>query len=245
MVLILTSNIGGSYKKDGVRIPTKLCEENELLNTLQERWKNNSKVLIVGGAADDIAKNDSIRDIFVKAFQMSDLTIDKMDICDERNEGVLNVIGEYDVVILTGGHVPTQNVFFKEIKLKNYLSGFDGIVIGISAGSMNCAKHVYAQPEYDGESIDSNYQRFIEGLGLTEYNVLPHYQDLKDDVIDGKRLFEDITYKDSLGKKFYAIEDGSYILIENEKTIIYGAAYLIADGGIQQICEEGKSTCLI
>ncbi len=28
MVLFLTSHIGGSYKKDGVRIPTKLCEEN-------------------------------------------------------------------------------------------------------------------------------------------------------------------------------------------------------------------------
>jgi len=46
---------------------------------------------------------------------------------------------DYDVVILAGGHAPTQNAFFHKIKLKELLKIFDGIVIGISAGTMNCA----------------------------------------------------------------------------------------------------------
>lgn len=39
--------------------------------------------------------------------------------------------------------------------------------------------------------------------------ILPHYQDIKDDILDGKRLFEDITYPDSYDKEFYALTDGS------------------------------------
>ncbi len=239
MKLFLTSNIGGSIKVDGKRVPTRLCEDNDLLKNIKDRWTDNSKVLIVGGAADDTAVNDSIRNIFVSAFAMSDLMIDKMNICDNRNLGIIEDINDYDAVILTGGHVPTQNKFFEDINLKKYLKDYQGIVIGISAGSMNCADTVYAQPELDGESIDPNYRRFIKGLGITKYNVLPHYQDIKDDMLDEKRLFEDITYADSYGQRFYTLEDGSYILIENEAAILYGAAYLISEGKMEKICDKG------
>ena len=68
--------------------------------------------------------------------------------------------------------------------------------MGISAGHMNCAEIVYAQPEMPGEAVDPDYRRFIPGLGLTKYNILPHYQAVKDDYVDGMRLFEDITFRD-------------------------------------------------
>lgn len=35
MIAYLTSQIGGSYKKDGTRIPTQLNTENGLLDSLQ------------------------------------------------------------------------------------------------------------------------------------------------------------------------------------------------------------------
>ena len=153
----------------------------------------------------------------------------------------MDEIAGYDLVILAGGHDPTQNQFFEKIHLKECLRGFDGILIGISAGTMNSAEVVYAQPELEGESVDKNYQRFLPGLGLTKLMVLPHYQDLKDDMLDGQRLFEDITYPDSVGREFYALEDGSYFLVENNETTLFGAAYRIKDGAIKQICEKGQS----
>lgn len=107
-----------------------------------------------------------------------------------------------------------------------------------SAGTMNSAEVVYAQPELEGESIDKEYERFLSGLGITKLMILPHYQDLKDDILDGKRLFEDITYPDSHGREFYALEDGSYFVVENKTTTLFGAAYLIKDGNIKQICEK-------
>ena len=140
--------------------------------------------------------------------------------------------------------MPTQKAFFDEIGLRDALQEWDGIVMGISAGSMNCAVVVYAQPEMPGEASDSSYQKFIRGLGLTDINVLPHYQAVKDDRVDGLRLMEDITYPDSFGRTFYAIVDGSYVLQTEDRKEIRGEAYRIADGKISRVCGIGEVLAL-
>ena len=66
------------------------------------------------------------------------------------------------------------------------------------------------------------------------------YAQPENDILDGQRLFEDITYSDSYGREFYALEDGSYFMIENKTTTLFGAAYLIKDENIKQICEKDK-----
>lgn len=244
MIAYLTSHIGGFYKKDGMRIPAKLSQDNGLLESIQSHWKNNANVLIISADADSVETNDSIKNMFAMSFPMSGLSISQITICDKRNEDIVKRLADYDVIILSGGHVPTQNAFFERIQLKECMKAFDGILIGISAGTMNSAELVYAQPELEGESIDKEYQRFLSGLGITRLMVIPHYQDIKDEILDGKRLFEDITYPDSYGREFYALADGSYFMIENETTILYGEAYLIKDGNISQICERNKKICI-
>ncbi len=62
--------------------------------------------------------------------------------------------------------------------------------------------------------------------------LLPHYQDTKDSYLDGKRLFEDITYPDSMGHTFIAIPDGSYLYSEDGKEELMGEYFVISDGGI-------------
>ena len=244
MIAYLTSHIGGSYIENGTRIPTQLSTDNGLLDSLQKHWKDNSKVLILSADAANIEKNDSIRNTFAASFPMSGLSVSQMCICDSRNEILADKISDYDVLILAGGHVPTQNKFFERIHLKDRMSGYDGILIGISAGTMNSAEIVYAQPELEGESIDKEYERFLFGLGITKLMIIPHYQAIKDELLDGRRLFEDITYPDSYGREFYALEDGSYVMIENKITTLFGAAYLIKDGNRKQICEKDKSICI-
>lgn len=244
MVAYLTSHIGGHIKKNGKRIPTRLFADNDFLTSLQKRWKNNSNVLIISADEDAVEINDSILNTFEVSFPMSSISINRICICDKRNIEIMNAIDDYDVIVLAGGHVPTQNKFFEKLQLKNHIEEFDGILIGISAGTMNSAEIVYAQPELEGESIDQNYQRFLPGLGITKLMVLPHYRNLKDDMLDGKRLFEDITYPDNYGREFYALVDGSYLLIENGITTLFGEAYLIKDGNVKQICEKDKSICI-
>ena len=156
-------------------------------------------------------KNNNIIKIFTISFPMSGLSISQMYICDNRNEKLVNESSGYDVLILADGHVTTQNKFFEKIRLREHISHFKRTIIGISAGTMNCAEVVYAQPELVGESLDKEYKRFLFGLGITKLMILPHYQDIKDDFLDGQRLFEDITYPDSYGREFYVLEDGNSV----------------------------------
>ena len=148
------------------------------------------------------------------------------------------------MILLSGGHVPTENAFFASMDLRNLLADFDGVIIGISAGSMNCADTVYAQPEEPGEAVDPDYQRFISGLGLTTRNILPHYNQVKDNVLDGLRLFEDITAADSVGHTFYILPDGSYILSRNGDEMLCGEAWLMHNGVLEKLTEDGEELTL-
>ena len=217
MVAILTSSLGGSYKVNGKRIPTCLQNENGLLDQIKKYWKPMSKVLIISAGPNE-------------AFVMSGLDAKFFDICDARNEEMAQNISEYDVIILAGGHVPTQNKFFKKIRLKQNLENFQGMLIAWSAGFMNCATVVYAQPELEGEAVSKEYKRFMEGLGITNKMIIPHYQDVKNDIVDGLRVMEDITYPDSMGKEFLALNDGSFLVSVDGEESVYGEAFIIKDG---------------
>ena len=163
-------------------------------------------------------------------------------ILDGRNAADAGaLVRRADLIILAGGHVPTQNAFFQKIGLKDLLQGHPGVLIGISAGSMNCAETVYAQPEREGEAASPDYRRFLPGLGLTKAMLLPHYQLVKHDVVDGLRVFEDVAYPDSVGRRFYAIPDGSYLLGEGGRETLYGESYFIENGALRPLGREDGS----
>lgn len=244
MKVMLTSSIGGQVKVDGKRVPTILMERNGLLATLKKNWTQNAKVLIICAAPYDYERNDSIFTCLKESFSMSGLTVSAIELCDDRKRDVVDNLTAFHVVALTGGHVPTQNHFFKSIHLKERLSDYNGIVVAWSAGSMNCANNVYAGPELEGEAINPLFKRWISGLGITNINIFPHYQSLKDDYLDGLRLIEDITFTDSMGHEFIALNDGSYILIEDGHETLYGEAYMIKDGQLYQICKDNEALIL-
>ena len=78
----------------------------------------------------------------------------------------------------------------------------------------------------------------------TNINIFPHFQKLKDDYLDGLRLIEDITFADSMGHEILALNDGSYIMLNDGQATLYGEAYMIKDGQQMQICKEGENILL-
>ncbi len=236
MIIFLTSSPSGPLDKPNY--DRKLDNSNFFLFNLKKYWKKEMKGLIICAFPDSYESNDEMKCFFYDAFRNSGLPFTSLDLWDYRTKSM--DIHSYDFIMLAGGHVPTENKYFKEIQLKEKIQSYKGIVMGVSAGSMNSADIVYAQPELEGESMDVTFNRFIDGLGITDMNVLPHYQMVKDYVLDNKRLFEDITYKDSENHSFYALCDGSYILIDGYKKSLYGEAYLIKDGIISKICEHNN-----
>lgn len=237
MKLFMTSSPMGAYRSTKAPSFKGLNPANGMVEELKSYWREGSRCLLISAFPDEFDLNDGMRGDFERIFRETGLSVKCMDLCDRRDgRKIIAQLPLYDMVVLGGGHVPTEKAFFDEIGLREALQGWDGIVMGISAGSMNCADVVYAQPEMPGEAVDPSYQKFIRGLGLTDVNVLPHYQAVKDDYVDGLRLMEDITYPDSIGRVFYAIVDGSYVLQTEDRKEIRGEAYRIADGIIQKIC---------
>lgn len=246
MKLFLTSSIGGSYIENGIRIPCSFDGANHFLSLLKEHWIINSKCLVISSDPENEEINDSFKAVFTEAIRISNLSISKLDVCDSRNESrIAEMLYEYDVLLLAGGHVPTQNKFFSKINLKKLMKSYDGIVIGISAGTMNCADVVYAQPELDGEATNSEYLRYLDGLNLTNINILPHFQDIKDLSIDGLRVLEDISLPDSWIRPFYALVDGAFIFVDDNKPTLYGEAYWVQDGAITKACETDNCVKLL
>lgn len=242
-VVFLTSSPSGPL--DRPNYEKVLDEKNGFVQNLKKYWRPEMRGLIVVSNPDRFEHNDEMKHFFSLAFLHSGVPVTGFDVWDHRRQEMTGEeLASYDIVMLGGGHVPTQNRFFEEIHLREKMKEFDGIVIGVSAGTMNSADVVYAQPELDGESVDPEYQRFLHGIGLTEIMVLPHYQMVKDFMLDGKRLMEDITYGDSFNRQFLALEDGSYLLIAGGETRLFGRAHRVADGALSTICQDGESLLL-
>ena len=180
-----------------------------------------------------------------EGFEVSGVVFSDYQLLDRRNQRqAAELVQNADLIILLGGHVPTQNRFFAEIQLRELLNNYDGVIVGISAGSMNSADVVYAQPELEGEAASPEYQRFLSGLGLTKTMILPHYQKNKDDIVDGLRIYEEIACPDSIDRKFYVLPDGSYLYVHNGREELRGEAWLIEDGAMRKISEDGDVTVL-
>ena len=240
MKAMLTSSLGGAIKMNGKRIPDVLIQRNGLLDKLKSIWTQDARVLIVCANPDNHEKNVGVYACLKEALSMSGLSVSYLAQCDDRNPEIIENLPDMDVIILAGGHVPTQNRFMKQLRLKERLLEFKGILVAWSAGSMNCAEVVYAGPELEGEALDPLYERWIPGLGITNINIYPHFQKLRDEYLDGMRLIEDITFEDSVGHEIIALNDGSYIMIENGQTTLYGEAYRIQDRQLTQLCKDGE-----
>lgn len=239
MIVFLTSSPSGSL--DDSHKVNGLDEMNHFVDNLRKYWKECAKCLVITASPDAYEANDEMTAFFAQAVKDAGLSWSEFLLWDGRDGEVSKEdLQEFDVIILGGGHVPTQNQFFQEIGLKEKIQGFDGIVIGISAGTMNSASVVYAQPELPGESVDPSYVKFMEGLGLSDVQILPHYQMVKDYMLDGKRLYEDIAFGDSYGNHFLVLPDGSYLLSVDGEESVWGEAWVLSDGNMYKICENDQ-----
>ena len=245
MPLFLTSSPCDDNVPQGCDLPCIFFARNAFVDNLRRFVQPGGRFLVIAAYPDAHARNDEMADTFAGCFAWHGMGFSRVDVLDSRNhECAADLVAHSDVILLAGGHVPTENAFFQEIGLRELLIGYQGVVMGVSAGSMNAADTVYVQPEEAGEAVDPDFVRWTQGLGLTDKNILPHYNMVRDNILDGMRLFEDVTYPDSVGHPLYVLMDGSYILETEGESTLYGEAYLLHNGVMEPICAEGQSLTL-
>lgn len=222
MTLFLTSSPCDNNVPEGLDLPCIFDARNGFVENLRASVEPGAQLLIIASDPDAFAGNDEMAATFEGCFAAAEIELEDVCVLDSRNaDDAAELVAQSGVILLSGG-----------------------VIIGISAGSMNCADTVYAQPEEPGEAVDPDYQRFIPGLGLTTRNILPHYNQVKDNVLDGLRLFEDITAADSVGHTFYILPDGSYILARDGDEMLCGEAWLMHNGVLEKLTEDGEELTL-
>lgn len=235
MVLFLTSS-PFLFHHD----PATLNPDNEFVERLQIVLQGRPRTLVICSNPKDRSGTREFAQVIRESFARADIPLGKISVLDGRNAWLARrLVAGSDFIVIMGGHVPTQNAFFQKIRLRGLMRKFDGVLMTISAGSMNSADVVYAQPEEEGES-SKDFPRFLPGLGITRYNILPHYQEVFDRELDGLRLYEDITAADSMGNEFLVFPDGTYIFRDHEEYAILGECYRMRDGVMEQISELGQ-----
>ncbi len=217
-----------------------LSNANGFVDRIRETLPQNPTVLFICSDPDDHEMTCRFAAETTGAFVEAGIAFSGYRVLDwSTARRAYALVSTSDLIVLAGGHVPTQNAFFRKIRLRHLLRHFQGVVLGISAGSMNMAEEVYVQPEAPGES-EPDFQRFAPGLGLTGVNICPHYQKVWDMELDGLRLFEDITYADSMGRCFFALPDGSYFYQDEACLLLCGKAYRIKDGILELLTEDDE-----
>lgn len=249
MITFLTSSFL-IHESINETITHKLDEANGFVEQLRKYWKENTRFLIFASDPSDERLAECLMVETQQAFALAGFSISAMRCfnyksieeyrlkngCSSENaakEALKEAIEWADVFYLSGGHVPTENAFMKECDLKGLINDrelFDGIFLGLSAGSMNTADEVYLTPERPGEGSDPDFVRFSDGLGLTTINMVPHYQWLKSVVLDGKKLIDEIVAEDSRDREIYLIPDGSYFMIRNGITEFFGEGLIMENG---------------
>ena len=237
MILFLTSS-PCIYKHS----PATLTEANGFLARLRSKLPPKPKMLFIASNPDSYGMTEFFYQDMYGAFLRAGIKAKDVRLLDGRNrDEALKLVAWSDFIILMGGHVPTQNEFFTRIGLKNLLRGYPGVVMGISAGTMNAAETVYAQPEEAGESKPS-FRRFYPGLGLTHINICPHYQEVieRNMTVDGHPIYPDLTAADSMGHTFHIFPDGTYLYRDETEYAIYGECWQMRDGVQTKLTENGE-----
>lgn len=224
---------GAVFEKNGFR--------EELLRQLQGEIRG----LYVTSSPDDFYGSECASEGIRFALEACGVKISEWTLLDRRNMTEAHpLVRQSDLIVLGGGHVPTQHRFFQEMFLREALLVYGGVLLTISAGSMNCADVVYSIPELPGEVRNPEYQRFFRGMGLTSIQILPHYYEWKDFVLDGMKMYNEVAAKDSMGRRFYVFPDGTYLYSMFGYEEIRGEAYLMENGIFRKICEDGQRVLL-
>ncbi len=185
---------------------------------LKKDIKNNDTIVFIATTFDDYEKNDLYYNNLIKHFKNIDITFNKAYLIDNRV--AKDYILKSNIIFLMGGDTKKQIDSVKEYDLFEILKSKEGIILGVSAGSMNQSSRVVYKNDYNNYVIED-----YEGLGYIDINIYPHLDFNNIDYL--KEVFEVSNYT-----KTVALPNDSFIRIENNNIDFVGEYYTIQNSKI-------------
>ena len=125
-------------------------------------------------------------------------------------------VAQADLVWISGGDTPVEMKYLKQYGLVDVIRQHRGVVLGMSAGTLNLAQTtVCSRWLHDGQ-FD-----MYEGIGLVDITVESHFDvnHISDEIYDFSREHE-----------LYELCDESFIICQNGKKEFYGEVYKFTNG---------------
>lgn len=168
-------------------------------------------------------KTDHYFKLFLNMFEEKNIHFQEAYVVDGRMtaQEAQTKVETADVVWLSGGDTPTQFVYLQKYGLDTVIKQHNGVIIGMSAGSINLASTAICTL-----SCGHDKQLIYEGLGCVDISVESHF--IRSEVSD--ELLE-------LSQKYviYGLCDNSIIVCEKENIEFYGEIYRIQNRSIERI----------
>ena len=168
-------------------------------------------------------KTDKYFHFFLNMFEAVGIHFEEAYVVDGRMnaEEAQRKVAEADVVWLSGGDTPTQFGYFQKYGLDKALREHDGVMIGMSAGTINMAKTAICTL-----SCGHYKQEIYNGLGCVDVSVEPHF--VRDNVSEELlALSEEYT--------IYGLCDDGLIVCSGETVEFYGEVYRISNRTVDRI----------
>lgn len=187
---------------------------NDFIQCVKGYYNKNDSFLFIASDFSGHSKTDKYTNEFLNMFKNNGIVFDKVHVIDDRitKEKAAKYIKEADIIWLAGGDTLKQIVNLKEYNLIPVLQNKEGLIIGMSAGSINMAKKVVLAKDIN----DNNPKLAIyDGIGLVNINIEPHLDSASEEHM------KDI-YEASQFTTIYGLYDNSFIKIVDGKMDIYG-----------------------
>lgn len=197
---------------------------SQAAEVFQKKISKRNKFAFVASEFEKIhEKTDKYFHFFLNMFEEADIHFEEAYVIDGRMSAdeAQKRVAEADVIWLSGGDTPTQFGYFQKYSLDTVIKQHDGIIIGMSAGSINMAKTSICTL-----SCGHFKQEIYNGLACVDISVEPHFirNEVSDELID-------------LSKKYtiYGLCDESFIVCSGETIEFYGEIYILSQGNIERV----------
>lgn len=211
MVKILTSGFPNGFPNDFSKV-------------LRKYIKTGMKFAFVASEFENIhEKTDWYCNHFLKMFSDCGITFGSVDVIDSRmsKEKAQDTVRNADVLWLSGGDTPTQFAYLESYGVIPCIREHKGVVIGMSAGSINMAKTAVCTLTCEHDKLE-----IYEALGLVEFSVEPHFD--KDNITDELLVLSE-EYP------LYGICDDSAIISTEGNTSYIGDIFFIDNRHITRV----------
>lgn len=209
---------------------------NQIVTNIDKFTPKKRRFVFIANDPTAYQDNDMRGKVLFESFDKTGLGFKEYIVLDGRNENLSSsIIKDADLIFISGGKILCENEFLNKINFKKLLTGFNGLVIGTSAGAMNLCKTICNFPE---EIADLQEPRLVNGLGVSERYLIPHF--------DGKNckyefsceefdIVKDYILPYSFKFELTALTNGAYILLNDNKEKIFGEYSIIKDGKVKVI----------